>query len=288
MNWIWLGIFSALLLGVYDLFRKAALTGNAVLPVLWISSASCAAPFVLLMALGRVPAADAHVHVLMAIKAVIVASSWVLEFFALKHLPISVAAPVRASQPFFTLIGAVTFFGEHLSIGRWIGVVLTLVSYFFFSVTGKREGTGFRGNKWIACAFGASLIGACSSLYDKFLLNRCALNPVVVQSWYMLYIVGLLGVILMVLWWPRRAHSTAFRWRWSLPLIGLSLAASDAMYFHALRDPDALIAMLTTIRRANVVIAFGVGAVIFGEANIRPKAMALAGIVGGLVLMTLA
>ena len=288
MNWIWLGIFSALLLGVYDLFRKSALTGNAVLPVLWISSASCAAPFVLLMLLGRVPAADAHVHFLLAIKAVIVASSWVLEFFALKHLPISVAAPVRASQPFFTLIGAVTFFGERLSTGRWIGVVLTLVSYFFFSIAGKREGIGFSGNRWIACAFGASLIGACSSLYDKFLLNSRALDPLVVQSWYMLYIVGLLAVILMVLWWPQRKRSTKFQWRWSIPVIGLSLAASDAMYFHALRDPAALIAMLTTIRRANVVIAFGVGAMIFGETNVRPKALALAGIVAGLVLMTLA
>ena len=287
MNWICLGIVSALLLGVYDVFRKVALRQNAVLPVLWLSTLAAALPFAILVGTGQVPAGGAHVQALILAKSFIVALSWVLEFFAMKHLPISVAVPVRASQPVFTLFGAVAIFGERLTAGRWAGLSLAIFSYFYFAFSGRRDGPRFRINVWMVCAFGAAFIGACSSLYDKFLLNRCRLNPLTVQSWYTLYIAALLSAVIVFMWFPRRARTTRFSWRWSIPCIGLCLAASDALYFHALRDPGALIAMLTTIRRANVVISFACGAFLFGETNLRPKAVALVGILAGVVVMTL-
>ncbi len=287
MLWISFGIFSALLLGVYDVCRKAALQNNAVLPVLWLSTVASACPFVVLIAMGQVLQVEAVLHVLILIKAIIVASSWVLEFFALKNLEISVVAPVRASQPVFTLLGAVTLFGERLTAGRWAGILIALVSYAFFSIAGRKRGERFRVNKWIVCAFGAAIIGAGSSLYDKLLLNRIGIDPLVVQSWYTIYIAVILGVILLLFWLPRRAATTKFSWRWSIPCIGLLLAAADALYFFALREPDALIAMLAMIRRANVVISFAAGAFLFREQNIRPKAVALGGILAGVILMTI-
>ena len=33
--WMWYGIVSALMLGLYDVAKKASVNGNAVLPVLW-------------------------------------------------------------------------------------------------------------------------------------------------------------------------------------------------------------------------------------------------------------
>lgn len=288
MTWIWLGIASAALLGFYDVFRKAALRDNAVLPVLGLSTLAAAAPFAVLLALGRVPAADAHVHALLGIKALIVVTSWVLEFYALKQLDLSVAVPIRTAQPFFTLAGAVALFGEWMTPGRWAGIALALASYAYFARAGRDRRAPVRWNPWIACAAGAALVGAGSSLFDKFLLNRCAIDPLVVQSWYTLYIALLLGLLLLVMAVRGRGRTASFAWRWSIPCVGLLLAASDALYFHALRQPEALIAMLAVIRRANVVISFAFAALLFRETNLRPRALALAGILGGVVLMTLA
>lgn len=288
MNWIVLGILSALLLGLYDIFRKASLNRNAVLPVLWLSTVAAAAPFVLLLAAGRISRVDGALHLLILLKAVIVATSWVLEFFALKHLQLSVAAPIRASQPFFTLLGAVTIFGERLSVGRWAGLLLTLLSYLFFSLASTRATRVRHISPWILCAMGAALVGACSSLYDKQLFHRLQIDPMAVQCWYTIYIAVLLAVIVAVFWWPRRGRTTPFRWGWGIPCIGLCLAASDTLYFHALREPEALIAMLAAIRRANVVIAFAAGMLLFQETGARRKGIALVGILAGVVLMTLA
>lgn len=284
-TWIGLGIVSALLLGLYDIFRKASLRENAVLPVLCASTVAAAVPFVGLLALGRIPAVDGATQGLIVVKSLIVATSWLLEFFALKHLPISTAAPVRASQPLFTLVGAVVLFGERLSTARWAGVALMLGSYIAFSLSGRTRQRVWRVNRWVLCAFAASLVGAVSSMYDKYLFNQLHLDALAVQAWYTICMATAFTVVVAVLWWPQRHRTTPFRWRWTIPCIGLALAASDTCYFIALRDPDALIAMLTTIRRANVVIAFAAGALLFREGDIRGKLLPLAGILAGLVLL---
>jgi len=51
-------------------------------------------------------------HVKVLIKAVIVLSSWISGYFALKHLPLTITGPIKASQPVLTLLGAMLLFGE--------------------------------------------------------------------------------------------------------------------------------------------------------------------------------
>ena len=50
-------------------------------------------------------AKKARVIVLAALKSVIVATSWVFTFTALKTLPITIATPIRASSPALVRIG---------------------------------------------------------------------------------------------------------------------------------------------------------------------------------------
>lgn len=287
MTWPFLGIASAALLGLYDIFRKAAVDRNAVLPVLWLSTVFSALPFLALLLLGRVDAPDTRTALLLAVKAAIVATSWVLEFFALKHLPLSVAAPIRATQPLFTLLGAVLVFGEQLNAGRWTGVILTLLACGWFTIAGAGSGGFRRPGRHILYAIGATAAGATSSLYDKYLLSTLRLEPLTVQTWYTIFIVALLGLVLALLWHPRRHATTPFAWRWSIPCIGLALAASDALYFQALAQPGSLIAILAAIRRANVIIPFLYAALLLRESSIAPRALALAGILAGAFLMIL-
>ena len=56
-----------------------------------------------------------------------------------------------------------------------------------------------------------------------------------------------------------------FQWRWSIPLIGLTLLAADLLYFTAVQDQDALIAVISPIRRLSVIVTFFGGVLLFGE-----------------------
>lgn len=298
MSWIFLSLLSALLLGFYDLAKKQALRDNAVLPVLFFGIVAAAlvwAPFVAwsLLAPASYPSAlffvDApalHEHLLLFLKSALVAASWIFGYFALKHLPLSIAGPIRATSPLWTILLAVLLMGEHPSAWQWAGIGVILAAFYAFSFVGKRENIRFHRNKWVACMIAATLIGAVSALYDKFLLQTAGLRPATVQAWFSIYLVPVM-LPFYLLWrrgaWPRGR----FDWRWSIPLIGLLLLAADFFYFTAISQEGALISVISPIRRASVVISFLGGILLHREANFRPKALCILALLAGVVLLQL-
>ena len=50
------------------------------------------------------------------LKALIVLSSWVFGYFAMKNLPITIVGPINATRPVMVLVGAMLVFGERLNI----------------------------------------------------------------------------------------------------------------------------------------------------------------------------
>lgn len=293
--WLLLAFTSAMLLGFYDVFKKKALNGNAVLPVLFLNtlfSSLVFLPLVLCSAWGAewikdtifyCPAADWGAHSLILIKSFIVLSSWLFGYFGIKHLPITIVGPINATRPVMVLIGAMVLFGERLNLYQWIGVVLGIVSLFLLSRSGKQEGIDFRHNKWIFYVAMAALTGAVSGLYDKFLMRE--LHPLLVQSWFNFYQVGIMTVILMLLWYPKRHQTTPFSWRWSIILISLFLCAADFAYFYALSYQESMISVVSMVRRSSVIVSFGFGAMMFREKNLRSKAIDLLLILVGMVFL---
>jgi transporter family protein len=297
LSWVLYAILSAVFLGIYDVAKKASVQDNAVLVVLFACSASGLALFLPVAVLSLVAPAWAqshgvfiaalslHDHALVLAKAALVTLSWVLTFFALKHLPISLAAPVRASAPLFTLLGAVVLFGERPSMRQGLGIVVILFAYWIFSLIGRIEGIRFSRNVWVWSLFLGTLVAAASGLYDKHLLQAEHLPALAMQCWFTVYNTLLQGLIVTFLWWPRRARHTPFRWRWSIAAVGVLLILADALYFHALAMPGALVSVISTLRRTNVVLSFAIGSLLFGERYRLRKSLALMGVLAGIFLI---
>ena len=295
--WLTLAFTSAALLGFYDAAKKKALTGNAVLPVLLLNtlfSTLFFVPAILSAELGlgwfdgtvlASTPGTATAHGLVILKSVIVLTSWIFGYFGMKHLPITIVGPINATRPVMVLVGAFLIFGERLNACQWIGVALALVSLFLLSRSSRREGVDFTHNLWILFVALSALTGAVSGLYDKYIMTR--LDPVFVQSWYNLYQFLMMAVVVAVLWWPRRGHTTPFRWSWAIPLISIFLTLADFAYLYALREPDAMISVVSMIRRGSVVVSFLCGAALFHERNLRSKAVDLAFILVGMVFLWL-
>ena len=212
--WILLGLVSSFFLGIYDVSKKWSLNDNAVIPVLFFATLSGSMIFLPSFVASHIAPDDsnehfwfiplqshtAHVHFML--KAIIVGTSWILAYFSLKNLPITIVTPVRASSPIWTLIGAVLIFNEQFSILQWAGIIVTISFYFVFALAGKKEGIHFSRNKWIYMIFLATLIGAGSSLYDKYLLERY--DRLAVQAWFSVYLVLFYLPIILLIWYPRR------------------------------------------------------------------------------------
>lgn len=293
--WLILTLFSAFFLGFYDILKKESLKDNAVWPVLFfgaLTSTLIFIPIVLMSECGILKSGDfifaprltTQEHLMVLLKTFIVLISWVFNYFALKHLPLTIVAPVRATGPLWTLVGALILFGEQLNIYQWAGMVLTLFFFFRFSTVGKLEGLSFRNNKWMWFIIAGTIAGSVSALYDKHILRQ--VDRVAVQAWFSFYQVLLL---IPVLWFVRRKRPerVPFYWRWTIPLIGLFLVVADFLYFYAISEPESLISVISALRRSSVIIPFLFGALIFGEKNVKKKALYLGGILIGIALLLL-
>ncbi len=294
MNWIVATLLSALFLGLYDLCTKHAVRANAVTPVLFFSTLTGATVWFVLLSVqvihpGTLPPSlvtDALTwkqHLQLLLKSGIVAASWVGTYFAMKHLPLSLGAPIRATSPLFTLFGAILILGERPTWLETVGILTTLGSFVGLSFAGAREGVHFHRNKWVGFLIMGTLFGAVSSLYDKYLLGTLNFSVPTVQCWFQIYL--LVFFVPFALGWKLRLWPrNEFHWRWSIPFIALALLVADYAYFWALRNPDALVSVVMSLRRASVLVAFGGGLLFFGELNGWRKLPAVIGILIGVVL----
>ena len=290
--WLILAFVSATFLGFYDTSKKASLKNNAVLPVLLLNtifSTIVFSPFLIDYVLGTAwfsgtifdtkpyiageEVSVLRAHSLVILKAFIVLSSWIFGYFGLKHLPLTLVGPINATRPVLVLVGATLIFGERLNVYQWAGVLTTILSIYLMSRAGKKEDIDFKRNKWIWCVAAATLMGAISGLYDKFVMRE--LGPIFVQSWFNLYQMLIMIVICAVLWYPKRYNTTPFKWHWAIPLISIFICIADFAYYSSLSDPDSMISVVSLVRRSSVIISFLCAAILFKERNLRAKALDL-------------
>ena len=289
MSWTAWILASAFFLALYDLAKKASVRENAVLPVLLCSTCCGCVAFITGVAVcGKMPeviaAASGWALGLAAIKSVIVATSWIFTFCALRTLPITIATPIRASAPALVFVVAFFLYGEIPTWVQAIGMLAVFGGYFTFSWAGKHEGIDFFRNKAVWCAIAGACFSAVSSLWDKYVFQVAAAPVETVQFFFQ---VGLVIVYALILGGQRllRLPHDRFEFRLTIPFVGILLAMADWLYFKGLAVPDAPISVGSLLRRFSVVITFVLGARFFRETNLRRKALALAAILVGVILL---
>ena len=292
---------SAAFLGIYDSLKKKALKDNAVIPILFLNtlfSSLIFLPFILLSgttdmldgSIFHVASGGWEVHKFIVLKALIVLSSWILGYFGMKHLPLTIVGPINATRPVMVLVGALLFFGERLNVWQWVGVSLAVISFLLLSRSGKKEGIDFKHDHWIYMIVGAAALGAVSGLYDKYLMapagqGGVGLDRMMVQSWYNIYQCFMMLVMLLLLWWPKHNQTTPFHWDWAIIGVSVFLSTADFMYFYSLSLPEAMISIVSMVRRGSVIVSFLCGAMFFREKNLKAKAVDLALVLLGMIFL---
>ncbi len=280
---------SSLCLGVYDIFKKLSLGGNNVLTVLFFNTmfgALLMSPILALtVAEGSIGfGGDPMGHVYIFIKALIVLSSWTMGYYAVKNLPLTITGPINATRPVLVLLGALLIFGETLNALQWVGILLGFCSLFFISRLGSKEGFSVKHSVWLWLMLGATVMGAVSGLYDKFLLRLY--EPLQVQAWYSLYQFVIMGTVLMVIKRMSR-DNTPFVWRWTIPCIALFLTIADVAYFYSLSIDGSMISVVSMIRRGSVLVSFLFGVAVLREKNVKMKLIDLSILLVGLICLVL-
>ncbi len=288
-DWFVPVLLSACCLGGYDLCKKQAVKDNSVLMVLFLATLSGSSLYVVCTSLmgvfGDMWKCSWNAYWLVWIKSLIVGSSWMCVYYSLLTLPLSIAAPIRATSPFWALIGAMFLYNEIPGLLDGAGMLLIFAGYYGFSVMGHKEGLTLRKSRGLQLIIIGTLLGAASGLYDKYLINVLGIPPGTVQLHFSIDLVLLFGAVLLAR--RLRGRLPAFHWCWQIPLSGILLIMADFLYFYAVSRPDIHISQVSLVRRFSCVITFFLGAAVFKEKNMRGKALALVLIVCGIVMLAL-
>ncbi len=277
--WTLLAVGSSFLLGLYDAAKKQALKKNGVIVVLLVATALSTlfvSPF---LRLG--PWED---HLRLAFKALLVTASWISGMVGLKLLPLTTVSMLKGSRPLFVVLFSIVLYGEVLSWMQWAGVLIVLAALYMLGRTSRGDAPAEvrkSGFIWMGISI---LTGVASALYDKHIMHE--MEPLFVQSWTNLYITILLAIALLVSRF-RTERQGGFQWDWWLVVVAVLITGADALYFFALKQPDALLSVVSVIRRAAVIITFLCGAVFFKEGNLKAKGLNLAVMAAGVVLLLL-
>ncbi|MGY5354775.1 EamA family transporter [Wenyingzhuangia sp. IMCC45467] len=295
--WIYFGLTAALFLSLNALCRKRSVKGNALFPVLLISNGisllliapvfilSCINPMYMKNIGLYVSSIAVEDHFFIGVKSLIMTCSWVLTFYALKHLPITIVTPIRAAGPFFTFLGAILIYRENPTFIQWTGFFLIVISMLAYSRIGKKEGIIFKSNKAIFAIIGATFLGACSGLYDKFLFQYQQYEVVTVQWWFFCYVTIFMSLLVYFVYLPKKEEMGKFTWHWSILAIGVLMVLADYFYFRGLQDPEVLIMLMSALKRSQILFTVLIGGLLFKEKNKKLKLIPLFGVILGVLCL---
>ena len=293
--WLWAAVGSAILLGIYDVFKKQASTRNDVLHILFYATAISTCFFIPMMlssifgwgwadgTVFEVPRGTLNEHLLVFLKSIIVSISWITGLMGLKNLPITTAGTIKASRPVFVLIGSILIFGERLNLWQWVAILIALFALWLLGRTSKKEGVDFARNKWIFCMWIAVISGVISALMDKHLM--ASMKPMFVQSWCNFYIALIIGAILVFGRLAKSRFYSEFRFDWAILLIAVFITMSDFLYFLSLYSSGSMLSVVSMLRRSSVIITFICGALFFKEKHLRSKGLALLILLVGMAIL---
>lgn len=278
--WALLAVFSAVLLGLYDVAKKKALQQNGVLAVLLVATALSTlfvSPF-----LSAGPAKDL---LRLALKAVLVTLSWISGMIGLKLLPLTTVSTIKGSRPVFVVLFSILLFGEKLNWMQWVGIAIVLVALWLLGRTSKGDAS-VKARRTGFIFMGVSIVtGVASALYDKHII--AGMEPMFVQSWTNLFITVILAICVGVKALIDGEKREKIRWDWMLLIVAVLITGADALYFFALKQPGALLSVISVVRRASVLVTFIFGALLFRETNVRAKALNMLLLATGVVILLL-
>jgi drug/metabolite transporter (DMT)-like permease len=291
--WIAYGLGAGVMLGLYDVWTKKAMTGNAVIPVVMWSSLFGALVWVPALFEGALPVhieplgLPLHAQALLLPKGIAMTASWILAYHAVRELHISLAGAVRASGPLWTLAGGFVMFRELLTPMQFLGLMITVCSYYVLSVVGRKEGIVVFRSMPVLLMLSATVLSAVTTVYDKYLVVRLGL-PVLELQAHSAFQRFVLSVLVFIPYMLRRGGlGLGLTWSWAVPLVGISWVLAELIYFRAIMDPQAMVAHLSVLRRTSLIVAFLVSAVLFREANLRLKTLMIAVLILGMAVLIL-
>lgn len=208
-------------------------------------------------------------------------ASWLCYFHALQIGDINKVVPVDKTSTVLTILLAVIFLHEPLSVAKGAGVVCIAAGTYLMIEKKQSTGAAKEGAGWLLYAVGSAIFASLTSILGKIGISGVESNlgtairtgVVLVMSWMMVFVTGKRKLIRQV---PK--GELCF-----ICLSGLATGGSWLCYYKALQDGPA--SVVVPIDKLSILVTILFSYLVFHETLSKKAAVGLALVTGGTLLM---
>ncbi len=279
MNSLWvLFIFIySFLKGSRDAMKKAALKKSSSDEILFFYSLL---GFILILPFSGNAFSTPEIYIFYSfLKALIVASSWMLAFVALRSMTVSLYGIMDMSRMVFSTLLGVFVLGEEMTLAKALGVIIVTTGL----LLANSKSDSPKGRVSITVLLAALLnciLNSISGTMDKVLMKSMTSDQL--QFWFMLFLLVLYGLILIVR--KEKVSISTLKGNYWIPLMSLSLVFGDRLLFIANASPESQVTVMTVIKQSSVFVTVLTGWLFFKEKNILFKTLCAIIILSGIMI----
>ena len=219
---------------------------------------------------------DAKTLLFLVLSGLATGASWLCYFHALQIGDINKVVPVDKSSTVLTILLAVLFLHESLSLTKGVGIVLIAIGTYLMIEKKQSTGAAKKGASWLLYAAGSAVFASLTSILGKIGISGVESNlGTAVMSWMMVFVTGKSAKLREV---PK--GELGF-----ICLSGLATGGSWLCYYKALQEGPA--SVVAPIDKLSILITILFSYLVFHEKLSKKSALGLAILVGGTLLMLL-
>lgn len=230
---------------------------------------------------GELAALDGKTLLFLVLSGLATGASWLCYFKALQLGDINKVVPIDKSSTVLTILLALVFLNEGVSLPKLAGIVLIAVGTFMMIEKKDASPGQSRGRGWLLYAVGSAVFASLTAILGKVGISGVESNlgtairtcVVLVMSWVMVFAAGKQHAVRGV---PKKELGF-------IVLSGFATGASWLCYYKALRD--GLASVVVPIDKLSILITVAFSYFVFRERLSKKAAVGLALIVSGTLVM---
>ena len=263
--WIAQAALYGVLKGGRDVMKKLALKKSSIIEVLFFYTLLS---LVLLLpdtkeAIGIFNGSGLYLP-LIFVKSAIIYIAWMCSFKAIEKLPIGFYGLMDMSRVVITSLLSIILFGEAITLGKAIGMILVIDGLVMLNVSKNSFGGENVKLRYIILTLASCFANSCSEIFDKwFMRPETGITPAQLQFWYMLFLTVLYLLHIII-------KRIKIDWRmiyknYWLILLAVMFVIGDRALFNANRVGDVI--PLTLLKQGAVIITILGGKFVCKEKN---------------------
>ena len=230
---------------------------------------------------NQIGAIDGKTLLFLILSGLATGASWLCYFKALQLGDINKVVPIDKSSTILTILLALIFLHEGISLPKVIGVVLIAIGTFLMIEKKDANPEQVKGKGWLLYAVGSAVFASLTSILGKIGISGVESNlgtairtgVVLVMSWVMVFATGKQHTVRDI---PRKEFGF-------ICLSGLATGASWLCYYKALQD--GLASVVVSIDKLSILVTIAFSYLVFHERLSQKSAVGLLFLVAGTLVM---